>query len=352
MWPSGVSATPVATSSEPKSVIVVPPWPNVRVEVLRRSCSGPARCPRPPCRRRRSARRAGSRSRARRRPRVPRSVVTMPSATAEARVGRAVGRVADDREVAVDPVAGREPGDDDLAVGLDGDRVGLVAAAEDVGLDDPAGCRSPGPVCRPAGSARRRSPASRSRPRRCGRRRRSRRRASAPRRRPRRPAPPRSVVDDPAGAEAGVEVARRVVARQREVRCPTPSVRQPAVTMPPLGWITTASPWLAADRRRHARRRRRTSGRGPVGTGGVTQCTATSATSARPSTVPRAVLDGADLVGRCAAAFADLEVVGLRRPRYDPGSDERAVGRDRHVGAAVRSARARSRAARRPRRRP
>ena len=70
---------------------------------------------------------------------------------AEVLVARAVGVVANEREVAVDAVAGREPGDHDLAVGLDGDGVGLVAAAEDVGLDDPVGAeagvgRAVGPV--------------------------------------------------------------------------------------------------------------------------------------------------------------------------------------------------------------
>ncbi len=66
---------------------------------------------------------------------------------------------------------------------------------------------------------------------------------------------------------------------------PDAVVRQPAVTMPPLGWITTASPWpppTGVDTRPvppNVRSR-------PDGTGGVTQCTATSVTDAA-DTVPR-----------------------------------------------------------------
>jgi hypothetical protein len=52
------------------------------------------------------------------------------AAAAEARVGRAAGEVAGDREVVTGAgdVAGL-PGDDDLAVGLDGDRVDLLGDA-------------------------------------------------------------------------------------------------------------------------------------------------------------------------------------------------------------------------------
>ena len=61
------------------------------------------------------------------------------AARAEARVERPVGVVADEREVAVDARgADREPGGHDLAVGLNGDGVGLGALAEDPGPDDPA----------------------------------------------------------------------------------------------------------------------------------------------------------------------------------------------------------------------
>ena len=60
-------------------------------------------------------------------------------AAAEARVEAPVGVVADEREVAQGARdLGRKPGHDELAVGLDRDRFGLVGVAADVGPDDPA----------------------------------------------------------------------------------------------------------------------------------------------------------------------------------------------------------------------
>ena len=134
-WPSGVRAMALAKSSEPRSVIVVPPVAEVGVEVAVGRCSARADV---------VARGAGDDDAAVRldddragvSDSVPRSVVTI-AVRAEARrrasrrccSGRARSRC---RRRAADGAAG----DDDLAVGLHRDRVGLVAAADEVGRDD------------------------------------------------------------------------------------------------------------------------------------------------------------------------------------------------------------------------
>ena len=235
---------------------------------------------------------------------------------AEARVERAVGVVADEREVAVDARrAGREPGDDDLAVGLDGDRVGLVAAAEDVGRDDPVGAeagvgRAVGPVAddaevavreaRRVGAADGDDPAVGD---------------AAPRRRPRRrrrrgrwwrcPPVPKLVSRLPAASW-------RVSAKST----PPPCARQPAVTMPPSGWITTASP-CPAPTGVDTRPSLPNVGSSPDGSGGVAQWTATSVTSAPARSRGRA--HGADLVG-VVRLGRDLDVVGRGRRRACRGT--------------------------------
>ena len=260
----------------------MPPCAERGVELCRRACSARARCPRPRCRRRRSCRPAGSRPRGRRRTRVPRSVVTMPPVP---KLGSSVpsGVVADEREVAVDAAARvAKPATTILPSGCTATALAWSPPPRMSVLTIPP-CRSRGRACRRARSGRRRSPASGRPRRRCGRRRRSRRRGAAPRRRPRR----RRRRGRWWRSRSVPKLWSRLPAASWRVSAkslPAAVVRQPAVTMPPPGWITTASPWpppTGVETRPSLPNVRSR----PDGVASVSQWTATSVTSALP-TVP------------------------------------------------------------------
>ena len=159
IWPSVVSATPLAKSSEPKSVIVTPLVAERGVDLAgagvaheRDVAVDGAGDHDPPV--------AGLDDDGARDVRPRSQIGRDDPVAAEARVERAVAEVAGQREVVVRAQRARpggEPGDDDLAVGLHGDRVGLVDLTGEVGLDDAAVSEAGDRGCRRRGSGRRRS---------------------------------------------------------------------------------------------------------------------------------------------------------------------------------------------------
>ena len=160
---------------------------------------------------------------------------------AEAAVERAVGVVAREREVDVDPRrVCREPGGDDLAVvGLDSDRFGRRhAAAMSVVTIPPApklGVRRAVGRC----SVRSRSRCSQAPRGRPGRRRRSRRRGVSAASRALSSLPPKSVMAIPSVPKLVSRLPAgswRVSAKSRWQVLPI--WRGPAVTIPPSGWIS------------------------------------------------------------------------------------------------------------------